>query len=102
MPFHRTFDVLWKELEVITVFSKYNMLMQKMFVKLFLKNFFDLYFQVEDNLFRQQMDENRRNLQEFDDRQRHYQEQQRREEQRRLAEAEVVQALLNFSEERKS
>ena len=78
------------------------MLMQKMFVKLFLKNFFDLYFQVEDNLFRQQMDENRRNLQEFDDRQRHYQEQQRREEQRRLAEAEVVQALLNFSEERKS
>ena len=76
--------------------------MQKMFVKLFLKNFFDLYFQVEDNLFRQQMDENRRNLQEFDDRQRHYQEQQRREEQRRLAEAEVVQALLNFSEERKS
>ena len=48
------------------------------------------------------MDENRRNLQEFDDRQRHYQEQQRREEQRRLAEAEVVQALLNFSEERKS
>lgn len=47
------------------------------------------------------MDQYRRNLQEFDDRQRHYQEEQQRQERQR-AEAEVVQALLNFSEERKS
>lgn len=45
------------------------------------------------------MDQYQRQLQDFENRQRHYREEQER---RAEAEAEVVQALLNFSEERKS
>ena len=56
-------------------------------------------FQVEDTLLREQIDQYNRQLRDFEDRQRHYREEQER---RAEAEAEVVQALLNFSEERKS
>lgn len=54
---------------------------------------------IEDSILRQQLDQHNRQLRDFEDRQRHYREEQER---RAEAEAEVVQALLNFSEERKS
>lgn len=54
---------------------------------------------MEANSLQQQIDNYNRQLRDFDDRQRRYQEEQER---RAEAEAEVVQALLNFSEERKS
>lgn len=54
---------------------------------------------IEDALLRDQIDQYNRQLRDFEDRERHYREEQER---RAEAEAEVVQALLNFSEERKS
>ena len=62
-------------------------------------NYHFVHFQVEDTLLREQIDQYNRQLRDFEDRQRHYREEQER---RAEAEAEVVQALLNFSEERKS
>ncbi|KAL3858969.1 hypothetical protein ACJMK2_009214 [Sinanodonta woodiana] len=55
--------------------------------------------EVEDALLREQIDQYNRQLRDFEDRQRQYHEEQER---RAEAEAEVVQALLRFSEERKS
>lgn len=55
----------------------------------------NLYFQVEDTLLREQIEAYNRRLREFEDRQRAYREEQERQAE---AEAEVVQALLHFSE----
>lgn len=58
-----------------------------------------LYLQVEDSLLREQIEQYNRRLQELEERQRQYRDEQER---RAEAEAEVVQALLCISEDRKS
>lgn len=56
-------------------------------------------FQVEDQLYRQQIEQYNQRLREFEERQRQYREQQDR---RSHDEQEVIDALLCISEDRKS
>lgn len=81
----------------VMLFLLWNCLDVSRYLALYNPAFFPL--QVEDQLYRQQIEQYNQRLREFEERHRQYQEQQER---RSHDEQEVIDALLCISEDRKS